>query len=490
MKNAKILAFFAVFFICNTSLFALGRAQRAETEEPTIGGNEWVLCITGFDTSALSERSQLFVPAVKRSLVTRLNLISYRVRLPPEYAYYEGSAWAVTRGAAARALAARQNERSLLIFRGEPEWRLRQNLTRLDAQIQSLREELERVENEMPLVNREPSFRLYHGNNDGIFPAPPATGEEHRFSQRHGANGFLTGSIREHHNRYIVNLRLFASHARSFIYEDEIIFSPEDLDNAISEISERLLEVLSGSRPGAIAVEVQPPHALVLINRSFAGAGNVPTMELPPGMVTVYLSADNYLSEVIETEIVPGELVHIAASLRPVEYTEVAIFGAPGAHIYKGSLFVGEAPLTLRLPLNHFEYISAQTLLGESARAVFTTPSYAHVSSAITMPMLSLREPGRVMSARRAFYNAWGLTWLAGIATWIAYGHQLNTNDALIMANNAPQSFIDSGRRWNNAFMYLGGAVIGLVALDFFLIGRYLFIASQEAPPILRPAGN
>ncbi|MCL1991593.1 MAG: PEGA domain-containing protein [Spirochaetes bacterium] len=485
MKSPAL--FVLIFASLTLSLFARGRAE----EEPPVVtiNNQWTLTITSFDTESLPARSQFTPILISRSLVNRLSLINYRVRLSPEYNHHEEAAWAAMRQTAAAALAASQHQRSLLVFQGEPGWRHRQNLARLDAQIETQWEALEEVENNRPVANRQPEFSLSGDNLNWVFPPPPEAGDEFRFTQRQNIDAFLTGRIWEFHGRYVVSFRLFTGYARAFVYEDEIIFSPEELEDAMDEMTNRLIIALSGSDLGAVAVVAQPPDALVLINRSFAGIGTVEPAEFPFGEITVEISAEGYVSETIEIEITAGDLVTIQAELAPIEYTEVHIFSEPGASVFAGALFVGQAPLTLRLPLNQFEYISviSEQPDGGIARAVILSPDSPHESIALTMSLLpDRRGEGRVMNARRMHYHFWGLAWLAGIATWVAYGNLVNATQSINFAQATGRSvspdIIDNR---NTALMqrnYFGAALIGLLAVNFVFVGRYLFIANQETP--------
>ena len=468
------------------SLFAGGKA---ETAEPTVHNSEWTLCVTEFDISALPPSRTVMGAVITRNLVNHFRTVSYRLRISPEYAFYEGYLWNRAVTDAAKKIAAKQDERAQLLYRGEPEWKYRQNLKKTDGEIKKLREDLEKVEAEKPLVSREPAFTLTQGNRDGAFPQPPKKGGEYRFCKSQNADAFLSGSIREYHGRCYVELRLYTLYTRSFVYEDSVIFSVEDADTAVDEIAGALTAVLAGNKPAALSVRTEPEDALVLINKNFAGRGAVEIREHPPGKVVVAVSAEDRSPQAIETELVPGELTEIAVALSPVLYGDVNI-DAPGksaVSVYQGALYVGEAPLTLRLPLNRLDYLTVQTRGGETGGAVFTSPGAPDDSFTVSLKTKVPFPTGkrRVNRARYWYYWAWGGTWITGITAWVTYGIYSTQNSAL------PESInLDFYSETERMYYISTGATIlvgAAIAYEIFQMVRYLYTATEDTTPIVKP---
>jgi hypothetical protein len=477
--------FLFLLFAAGGSLFSLGKKDEAEK---TALNNEWILCVTGFDISSLPPDKRIIGEVITRSLVDTLKTVNYRLRISPEYAYYEGYAWFTERGAAAKALAAKQDERALLLYRGEPDWKYRQSLKTIDADIVKLREELEKKEKEIPLIAREPVFGVTAGNSEGTFPEAPKQGGEYSFCRNQKADAFLAGSISDFHGRYYVKLRLYAVYTRSFIYEDDIIFSSDDTQAAVDEIAGRLTAALAGSKPAAIAVHAEPAETLVLINRNFAGRGEVEAREYPPGKTNISLSAENYNPETIETELSPGELTELSVNLWPLEFADVIITvpGNTGASVYRGALYAGEAPLTLRLPVNQLDYINVETPAGRTAAAVFNTPRTAADSNTFSFRTKIPPPSGqkRVDNARQWYYWAWGGTWISGIAAWISYG-MFTTQNAALAQSYSLDFYNDTERIW---YISIGSLVLvgAAVVHEIIQMARYLYIATEDATPIVK----
>jgi len=489
MTNNKLKIFYLLFVICYVllvpSLFAFGKK---DVEEPKTLNDEWILCVTVFDYSMMSPSRRITGDVITRDLVNKLELVSYRFRISPEYAYYESYAWQQELSAAAKAIANKQNERAQLLYRGEPNWKYRKNLKKIDEDLIVLEETYARKLEEKPLINKEPVFNLSQTNLSGTYPAPPKRGAERRFCQSQKSDAFLVGEIREFHNRYYIKLRLFALYTNSWIYEDDIIFSLEDIDGAVDEIAGRLDTVLAGNRPSRVAITVKPPESQILINQKYAGTGTVEARERPPGKVTIDIAADGFMPETVETELVPGEHADIDVTLGALSYAnvEISVQGHPGATVYNGALYVGEAPLTLRLPINQLDYVTVKTRNGRTAKAVFATPDIPEATLLVSLKTKIPPSSGqkRVNKARSWYYWGWGATWFGIIAAWIGDG-MLKTYNVALPYSSDP-SFYDSAQRVakvrSGAMICMGAAF----TYSVFQMVRYLYIATEDATPIVK----
>jgi hypothetical protein len=492
IKN-RICAFLFILFSFNTFVFALGKSQA--DDEINKQDNEWTLCVTDFDVKSLPQSKLSVASVITRKVVERLNEISYRTRVSPEYAWYEGYAWYKARLSAAKSLSAKLEERSLLIFNGETAWRYKQNLARVDTDIEKLTAAFEEIDNNAPIINNEPVFKLTDGNVQSSYPAPPNEKDEAKFCKDQKADAFLAGSVVEFHGRYIISIKLYAVYAKTFIYEDRIIFSPDDLDSALDEITSKLILTLSGSRHSAIVVKAEPADSLVLINRSFAGRGDTGIIERPPGKFEIIASANNHESITVETELAAGEIAEITIKLLPQEFANIEIPGtAAGITVYQGALYAGEAPLTLRLPVDTLEYVELESSDKLKGTAVFNTPE--EINSTHSIPVKTGKPPvkGKVESARTLYYWSWGGVWITGLAAWIAYHSFTASNDALAseykQGNELNPQFYDDNIRMaqirDGTYIALGA----VSAFWVFNIVRYLYLANRGATPVVKTSRN
>ena len=485
MKKKVLL--FLIFFTFTSWVFARGNTEDAETKTPK---ETWLLCITSFNSDSLPENKKIIADSIAKNMVESLNTINYRTRISPEYAFYESAAWAKARSDAAKALAQKQNERSLLLYRGDPGWRYRRNIERIEADIVKLQSAFEEAETNIPLVDSEPVFELVKINYDYEFPAAPKAGNEYRFCIDQKADAMLTGSIIEFHDRYIVSWKLYTVYTRSFIWEDSIIFSHNDLEKAMEEIMIRLIIALSGNEPAVLTVRTEPEDTLVLINRSFAGRGEIHDLEYPPGVITITASAPDHESLTFDAQLFPGEYTDINIRLWPIEFGDVEIDVFTSGNIYHGALYIGEAPLTLRLPLNHMEYIEFISPDNSFSSIVFQMPEESDFFNSIFMRAKAPPPKGRVDSSRRMYYWAWGGTWIAGITAWLAYQTYINSNAAISYDFNQKNSYNENFYNRNvNTYNLSMGAFIALgtaVLFDIILMSRYLYVANRGSAPVSR----
>jgi hypothetical protein len=287
-------------------------------------------------------------------------------------------------------------------------------------------------------------------------------------------------------------IKLYTVYTQSYVYEDDVIFSPADLDKAVDEITDSLIIALSGNKPAAIAVHAEPAEALVLINRSFAGRGDTGVREYPPGIVTVSASAENYESITVETELEGGELTEIKFNLQPLAFGDVNVTGIfNSGSVYQGALYVGLTPLTLQLPLNQLEYIELEPSRTESGKAVFHTPAEAGTSNFLALPASTQAERGRVEKARRWYYWGWSGTWITGITAMLAYGLYTSYDEAYNMRAGAVSSDFNSQYNAMN-YVFIGSlAVAGLaVAHEIFQMIRYISIANKDSTPYVKTSAS
>jgi TolB-like protein len=472
-----------IFLVSSLPLFAKGKTD--ETGEKT-QNDEWFLCVTKFDSSSLPADKTNISDVISRELVDRLSSISYRTRISPEYAYYEEYAWARSRAAAAKNLSSKMEERSKLIYQGEANWKYRQNIKKIDVDIKKIRDNLDEIDKNAPLINKEPAFKLISGNITLSFPEPPANEGERRFCVAQKADAFLSGQITDFYGRYSLTLKLYVLYTRSFVWEENYIFSYNDISATIDEITRKLMIILSGNTPSLIAVKTEPETTLVLINQSFAGRGEIPSMEYPPGKITINASAPDHDSIVLETELVSGELTQIDIKLNPIKYVNTDISSKTNGHVYHGSLYVGESPLTLRLPANNLEYVEITQDSGKKGSAVFKTKDNIDYNQTISFKLSQPNKRGAVDRQRKDYYWAWGGQWITGIAAWLGYYTCMGVNEAInTNKGNVPPEF-DTHR--NNMFNLYYGAAIAFGVTSLYGIVRmitYIYISGRDSTPIV-----
>jgi len=474
----NVTCLFLLFLSLNSFLFANGGAD--SNADAVTHNNEWVLCITEFNTLLSGDKTNITGIAA-RELKEKFSAISFHTRISPEYAYYEEYAWAKSRSAAAKSLAVKTEERSRLIFQGEPDWKYRQNIKRAENEIEKLRTALEEIDSNAPLINNEPVFKLASGNMDLVFPKAPDPGGEARFCASQKADAILFGAISDFHGRYFLSVRLFTLYNRAFVWEDSVIFSHDDLSGALDEIIKKLVIILSGNRPAALVIKSQPEETLLLVNRAFAGRGETELAEYPVGKITVTASALNYETISLETELKSGELTEINIKLNPVEYGEFEVSADTSGNLYHGALYIGKAPFTLRLPVNSFQYIEMSANNGNKGSIVFQTPDAQDYYHSMAVKTGKPLQKGRVEKERKIYYWAWGSQWITGIAAWI--GNWTFESAYYAFAVSTGRSQADFINEKPELFYFRTGSIIAFgvaSAFGIYQMIRYIVVSSRD----------
>jgi hypothetical protein len=280
----------------------------------------------------------------------------------------------------------------------------------------------------------------------------------------------------------------------------------------MDEFAGRLSSVVAGVSPARLRLSAQPEDALVLVNRAYAGRGEAAEREYPPGKITLEVSADHHEDVKAELELRPGEATNVTVNLRPLKMTTLRITDPlrVGVSLYSGSLYVGQAPLTLDLSPDQLAYIHAESVDGKESNVVLLTPSLNILprpvrSSSGFFPDQSLfknslrgnevslytsfpydAEAKQVDKARSGYYWAWGGTWISAIAAWMINGYANSIIDSYNSNTNTDPLTVDARYDTAKRAQYLNTAGISLVGAAILLqsiqMTRYINTAGKDAP--------
>lgn len=459
---------------------ALGKTEEAP-KEPL--NKEWIFCVTAFDTSALSPSRQVIGEVLAANLVEAFRKVERRVRVSPEYAYYEGAALARSRSEAAKKLAAKRNERDMLLFKGDASWKYQRTLAAMDKEIVKLEADYEAAQAASPVIETAPVFALTADNLAGSFPAAPKEGGEYRFCVNQKADAFLTVKISEFHGRVYASLGVYSLYTRSYQYRDSAIFSLEDIGPAMDELAGRLTMFAAGTAPAAIAVHAEPKDALVLINRTFAGRGETGAAERPPGTVEVSVAADEHSPASASLELVSGELMELFINLEPLAVTPFTISTreeVSGTRLYRGARYAGELPLTIEIPQGQAEYVSVEAADGRQGGAVIRGGLSGPV---VTLTLSPPKEEKEVNRVRRGFYGAYGRFWIALPAAFFVSG-LFTMYSSTYMLPESPGDAALYEQANTLYYVNLGTMIVagGFLAESLIRMFRYIYVSGKHQP--------
>jgi hypothetical protein len=357
-------------------------------------------------------------------------------------------------------------------------------------------------------VDEKPVFTLTQKNRAGTFPLPPGPGAEYRFCTDEKADAFLTGSLSEYYGRVFLDLRMYTRYSGSYSYENSVLFSYEDFDNAVDEIANHLALAISVVYPSTILVRSSPPEAMVLIDGAYAGRGELESRTHSPGKAEIEVIADNHIPVSIPLELKAGELAELFINLTPLGLTAFSaeVTGKPGSKVFLGSLYMGETPLTLDLPVAESSYISVETPEGEGGAVILRdnnivhgaaqferNDSYLRADFLTTVPVSE--EEKLVGNTRNNFYKAYGVFWFilpasmlaAGIAgTYIASNDYVTSNN-LYSYDQEKRARISDNASFGSTIQTFSYGLIGAsLGVAFYQIYKYLHSSRADATPIVK----
>jgi len=491
MKSKSFLLFLLFLTVLN-GLFASGKKQKEEEKKPVAG--EWTLCITAFDVSAISPAWQTAGDTLARNIAANLQNLDFRFRGEEESVYYRDYAWSKSTVAAMDALVKKRNERDLLLFKGDAEWKYEKNLKTIDAAILKLEQDVAAAVASAPLVEEKPVFKLSKKNLDGTFPPPPLPGAEYRFCTTEKAEAFLTGTLSEYYGRIYLELKMYTRHTGSYSYKNSLLFSTEYLNKAIAEITDHLAQAVSDTYPSAILVRSSPAGAMITIDGALVAQGETEPRMHSPGTAEIFVTADNHVSSSFPLELRPGELAEVSVDLTPRSVTvfDADVSDKPGSKVFLGGLYVGETPLTLELPKSESAYISVETPDGEIGSVMLRNSSLVNGSARFSVVNDHAKadfftafpvseEEKKVENARKNFYTTYGAFWFILPAALLAGG--IAETHMAINPNAGSWGMLRTGA--NIAW----GAALGVT---FFQIFRYMYVSRGDSTPIVKapPKGS
>jgi hypothetical protein len=501
----RAVLFFLLLFFPALSLYAKASAEPA----PAPLNPQWGFAVTAFDISGLPPEHQNIGVSVQREFVLLLNAIKQRRRGAEEYAYYETVAWDKSKAAAAKAIADKWNQRDQLLFLGEPSWKYKKSLKTINGDIEKLRDAFEKASAEAPLIEWEPAFTVTEDNKKGTYPKAPETGAEFAFCAQQNIDGFLTGVVTLFQGRIYLRLKMYTLYSNSYSYEDSILFSSDQMNNAVKELAGDFTAAISGIAPGTLTVHSDAPDAFLFINETFAGTGEVSGFEHSPGEVTVTASASERESASVSFELGEGEQVDASFTLPlirlvPLSFTALTpqvkskwavftptVFSEQESAVYQGALYVGQTPLTLDVGDGSFTYYRIESDQTGLDGTINKTAGTVVVDSRADMAVVKTRvlpdpEKKPVEKAMDRMYLSYGLFWLtlpialvAGMdALWGGRGGMLG---AAIQGRSLPDV-----TTWLP--ISIGATIAAGTALGFTIINAVLYFstANKNSPVIVK----
>ncbi|GMO55339.1 MAG: hypothetical protein Ta2G_14440 [Termitinemataceae bacterium] len=473
---------FYVFILLITPciVFAKGKAQ----DDGVYLNDTWILCVTDFDVSSLPMTQQVVGHLVAQHIVMNMLPMEEKLRTTAEYNYYLAKADLDAQKAAAAKIAEKQMERDKQVFLGLSDIQYKAAIKRIDSELEVLHQTYKQTVLVPPKIALSPTFSMNEDTTNNLFPSPPEVGSEASFCSTQKVDGFVKGKITEYYGRFYVQVALWTLYSRKYVYSDSVIFSVNDLNVAVKELTDRLENEIAGMQSAGIRIHAVPENAVIVVGEFFGGRGDVEFSNFTPGDVEISVYADKYITTTATINLKEDELADVTVELVPEETSNFSIEaeGLPPeekALVYDGALYIGEAPIALSGPTDKFKQFNLITDTNKTAQTVFKI-----ADGNIKLKLKPEPAEGRTEKARKAFYGAYGRFWIS-LPFFILTNSLAESllNDAKI---HNSQEIFDKYLTMHWVRVGTGVVAAGFLAETLVRIFIYVYQANKPTNPIAK----
>lgn len=237
------------------------------------------------------------------------------------------------------------------------------------------------------------------------------------------------GTITEVSDYLLVQVRGYeSSYAKDVVSYDEVV-SPNGALTVADKVTQSITEAILGRKFSNLVTEIAPSSALVYLDGTFVGIGNVRVDRIRPGAHSLEVRAPGYTSRTVQFVVSPLETKTLTVSLAAAERPRILIRSTPeGADAYISSTWVGTTPLLVNRPASDESLTLRLKNYGDYTTAVM--PSSPQVMTVKLVPD-SFRYDSYVASLRNRFYGSFGAFALSVIAPVTFYSLLQDYNNRL-----------------------------------------------------------
>jgi hypothetical protein len=455
------------------ALSALGQSEPPAAAVYS-GAQEWTVAVAAFGAEGLPADQRIIADLICRRLRMDIQAVPSRLRSAAEIAADSGRETLAAQAVAAKDYAAKRSALDALFFKGLPDWQYRRDAaaarTALDKSSAAYQAALGRRSE----VRGEVAVKLYADNAKDIYPAAPADADKARFCRERNVDAVVTGTAELFYDRILVAVTVYEAAEGRNSYYDETIFSPENRDAALTELSGRLVKRIAGRPTGRLAIAVLPPEADIVLNGALAGHGTVGPIEMPVGDFELAGEADGYKTSAVAGRIAADAELRLSVELEPAPLSRLAVgvFDADGQAIDPetvvlrlGGEYAGTALTPLDLPAGGSFYLTAESADGRKAALAAPVPE-GGAAIGLTLVRPSGRTDG-VETARKTFYNSFARFSIALPIAFLASGVAQSYATALTV--NSGNARLRAAADWSQNIATLGI----LTTISFFSESMY-----------------
>ncbi|MFQ3548084.1 MAG: hypothetical protein SNJ56_07070 [Termitinemataceae bacterium] len=447
---------------------------------------ESIVYIADIDVRLLPLEQQIAGIRFRSSLVQTVESLKIRYRDSEELAVYSTTIQQEALQKNYDLIIATQKERDALVFKGLSQDVYRKELLKSETALEDLRAARALLVQQAPRIEQRPALLLHKDNRDGRFLPAPEPKVRKAFCKERTIDFLLTASLREYYQRWIFTISLYRAIDDKIIYEDFVIFDPQDKETYLHHITSQLAMVLSGERPGAVLVRTEPDKAIISIDGKYAGTGQTPILEGPSGKLEVVVDAQEYFSSQFMLERRSGELVQAHVFLQPFAMESFGISSSEEPYlIYIDGIYQGTTPIDMSIPKR-----SSLTALHVAPNTTQDLVPFVLQPSSGTLvipPQADLSKKQSVEKMRKQFYGAFGRFWLIMPIAFVFNGYTKSYIDTLFYYGKAERAVIDEAIAMYYTAQAFWGLTIITVVETLYRLGRYVYTANASSAPFIQP---
>jgi hypothetical protein len=317
----------------------------------------------------------------------------------------------------------------------------------LTGDIEKEQEKLRRINalapSEITLI-REKKLRLLEPAGTAAAELLPPVQNPQQAARDAKVDYLLWGSIREEVAGLIsITASLYSARAKSALFSGFATGTVDEMESLVDRLFTSLAEAVAGRPWATLEIRTDPKNALVFVDGSLRGIGNVKLPYIRPGTYRVSIYADGY--DTLEKEILleARSRQNLSLDLAPAPLPEVTLETFPsGADVYLGAMKQGVTPL--QLPLGATPDILSMSQEGHKTIVFPSTAAGIAETHILPRDIISWEE--RIETKRAGFYRAWGFFILSLPLPLMLYGAYQNQSFNFIQYTRSSGFDIDRAR--------------------------------------------
>ncbi len=347
---AKGFCFLLLSVCAGGSLFAAD----ATLSIPQDTRENWTIGVSEFDTSGVPAEYTYLASSIPQLLLGNLQALSDHTLSSEEQ---EARAKEVLQAAvidAGKKLSTLIGQRDQLLFSTSDIVTRPKQYSSLDSQIETARRRLvflQGLEPSAVQVKAVKPIQYWSGHQEGkLLPSP--AGRPAALAAADSLQSVVFGTISVQAGLAYLDIYGYNSVLDRVDYHKSYAGRPEELYDWVSFATEELAGYLLGRDWASLQIQTAPSSAAIEVDGTLVGYGKAELKYIKPGKHTISVAEAGYARKEQTVDLSPSKTDSVTVPLGEPTGGKSSIDSTPAAaDVYVGSLWVGQTPLTVPLPI-------------------------------------------------------------------------------------------------------------------------------------------